>query len=95
MTTALQVPLIVSALFFAGLAAVEWRRAPVWARIHLGVATAFALAALSHPGMTIQDMLDQSRDGMAYVVALARGAGLVAALVTVSTRMREHAFGGS
>ena len=94
MTTALQVPLIISALFFAGLAVVEWRRAPVWARVHLGVATAFALAALNNPGMTIQDALDGSRDGMSYVVALARGAGLVAALVTVSTRVREHALGG-
>ena len=94
MSAALQIPLIFSALLFAGFAVAEWGRAPVWARIHLGVATAFALAALGNPGMTIQDALEGSRDGMSYVVALARSAGLVAALVTVSTRVREHALGG-
>jgi hypothetical protein len=93
MTATLQVPLLFSALFFAGLAIFEWRRAPVWARIHLGVATAFALAALGNPWMSIQDTLEGSRDGMTYVVALARAAGLVAALVTVSTRVREYALG--
>jgi hypothetical protein len=88
---ALHVPLIASALLFVGFAVAEWRRAPVWARIHLGVATAFALAAAAHPGMTIQDALDGARDGTAYVVGLARGFGLVAALVTVATRLREFA----
>jgi hypothetical protein len=53
------------------------------------VATAFALAAAAHPALSIQDVIDGSRDGMAYVVGLARGAGLVAALVTVATRLRE------
>jgi hypothetical protein len=93
MTGSLQVPLIVSALLFAAFAAAEWRRAPVWGRVHLGVATAFAMAALSHPGMTIQDALDGARDGMSYVVALARAAGLVAGLVTVATRLRDYAVG--
>jgi hypothetical protein len=93
MHASLQVPLFVSALVFAGFAVAEWRRAPVWARVHLGVATAFAVAAISHPGMTIQDALDGARDGMSYVVALARAAGLVAGLVTVATRLREYALG--
>jgi hypothetical protein len=86
------VPLFASALLFAAFAVVEWRRVPVWARIHLGVATAFALAALSHPGMSINDLVGQANDGMAYVAALARAAGLVAALVTVATRLREQAL---
>jgi hypothetical protein len=93
MTGALQVPLFVSALLFAAFALLEWRRAPVWGRVHLGVATAFAMAALSHPGMTIHDALDGARDGMSYVVALARSAGLVAGLVTVATRLRDYAVG--
>jgi hypothetical protein len=90
-TASLQVPLFVSAVLFAAFALAEWRRAPVWARVHLGVATAFAMAALSHPGMTIQDALDGARDGMSYVVALARAAGLVAGLVTIATRLRDYA----
>jgi hypothetical protein len=89
MTAALHVPLAASAILFAGFAVAEWRRAPVWARIHLGVATAFALAAMAHPGMTIQDALEQAQDGMSYLVGLARGFGLVAALVTVATRLRD------
>ncbi|HEX8075853.1 MAG TPA: hypothetical protein VF545_12840 [Thermoleophilaceae bacterium] len=91
MTAALNVPLLVSALLFAGFAAFEWKRMPVWARVHLGVATAFAMAAVWHPGMTIHDVLDQTRDGSAYVVACARVAGMVAALITVTTRLRELA----
>jgi hypothetical protein len=85
------IPLIASALLFVGFAAFEWRRGPVWGRIHLGVATAFALAALAHPGMSVNDLVGHGRDGMTYVAALARGAGLVAALVTVATRLRDLA----
>ncbi len=84
---------LVSALLFGAFAVAEWRRAPVWARVHLGVATAFVMAGLWHPGMTVQDALDGARDGMSYVVALARAAGLVAALVTVATRLRDYALG--
>lgn len=91
MNVALHIPLLASALLFVGFAAAEWRRAPVWGRIHLGVATAFALAAAAHPGLTIQAALDGARDGTAYLVGLARGFGLVAALVTVATRLRDYA----
>jgi len=90
-TAAIHAPLVFSALLFVGLAAWEWRRAPVWGRIHLGVATAFALAAAGHPSMSVQGMLDGAHGGLVYVVALARGAGLVAALVTIATRLRDFA----
>jgi hypothetical protein len=86
---AIQVPLGFSALFFLVLATVEWRRMPVCGRIYLGVATAFALGALSHPNMSINDVLQQSRDGMAYVVAAARVAALTAVLVSVTTFLRQ------
>jgi hypothetical protein len=88
----LHVPLLVSALLFAAFAFAEWRRSLVWGRIHLGVATAFALGALAHPGLSVQEVLGRSPDGIAYVVGIARGAGMVAALVTVVTRLRESAF---
>jgi hypothetical protein len=52
------------------------------------------MACVWHPGMTIQDALDGARDGTSYVVGLARGAGLVAGLVTIATRLREFATGG-
>jgi len=105
----LHVPLLISALLFAGFAFVEWRRAPVWGRIHLAVATAFALAPFAglRPvprALTLGAPLAGAAvhvvgvaqltpvDGIAYVVGIARGAGMVAALVTVVTRLREHAF---
>ena len=92
MTGSIDIPLAFSALFFVLLAAVEWRRLPIWARVHLGVGTAFALAALSHPGMSVADVVASSRDGMSYIVALARVAGLTAALVSVATFLREFAL---
>ena len=91
MTAAPAIPLILSAVPFAVFAAIDWRRLPVWARVHLAVAFAFGLAAMAHPGMTIHDLLGQTRDGLAYVVALARVAGLVAALISIATRLRELA----
>jgi hypothetical protein len=87
------IPLALSALVFLALAVMDWRRLPVWSRVHLGVATAFAVAAFAHPGMTIKDVVDQGHDGVAYLAAVARVAGMVAALVTVTTRVREHALG--
>ena len=93
MTAAPSIPLALSALVFVALAVLDWRRLPGWSRIHLGVATAFALAAVAHPGMTIKDVVDQAHDGIAYLAAVARVAGMVAALVTVATRVRGHAVG--
>ena len=83
------VPLGFSALFFAVLATVEWRRMPICGRVYLGVATAFALGALAHPHMSINDVLQQSRDGMAYLVAFARVAAFTAALVSLTTFLRS------
>ena len=88
----MEIPLAISALFFAVLATVEWRRMPICARVYVGVATAFALGALSHPGMSVQDVLAQSRDGMSYLVAGARMAGLTAALVSLATFIRGIAL---
>ena len=84
----IQVPLGFSALFFAILATCEWRRMPVCGRVYLGVATAFAVGAITHPNMSINDVLEQSRDGVAYVVAAARVAALTAVLVSVTTFLR-------
>lgn len=85
----IQVPLGFSALFFAVLATIEWRRMPVCGRIYLGVATAFAIGAMTHPSMSINDVLEQSRDGVTYVVAAARVAALTAVLVSVTTFLRS------
>ena len=85
---AIQVPLGLSALFFLVLATCEWRRMPICGRVYLGVATAFALGAVAHPQMSINDVLQQSRDGVTYVVATARVAALTAVLVSITTFLR-------
>lgn len=78
-------PLALSAAVFAVFAALEWRRLPLVARIYLSVATAFAIGALTHPGMSINQALDQTHDGMTWVLALARIAGFTGALVSLAT----------
>src|SRR5256885_16928072 len=85
----IRVPLGFSALFFLVLATCEWRRMPICGRVYLGVATAFAIGALTHPSMSINDVLSQTRDGVTYVVATARIAALTAVLVSVTTFLRE------
>ena len=89
MDLALDIPLAFSALLFAGFAIAAWRPMPVAGRVFLGVATAFALGALSHPGMSIGEALDGTRDGLTYVLAAARVAGFTAVLVSAATLLRR------
>jgi hypothetical protein len=88
----MEMPLTLTAILFALFAVAEWRRLPLVARVYLGVATAFALGAFQHPGMSIADVLDSSRDGLVYVLAVARVAAFTAVLVSVATFLRERAF---
>ena len=85
-------PLALTALVFAVFATVEWRRMPLCARVYLGVATAFALGAMSHPGMSVQTVLAETHDGMTYLVASARMIGFTAVLVSVATFIRSLAL---
>lgn len=87
-----EIPLALSALVFAVFATVEWRRMPVCARIYLGVATAFALGAITHPETSVQDVLAQTRDGMTYLVATARMIGFTAVFVSLATFIRSLAL---
>jgi hypothetical protein len=90
----MDMPLALTAILFSLFAVAEWRRLPVVARVYLGVATAFALGALSYPGMSIADVLGSAHDGLVYVIAVARVAAFTAVLVSVATFLRERAFGG-
>jgi hypothetical protein len=78
---------------FALFAIVEWRRLPVVGRVYLGAATAFAIGALTYPGMSIAEVLDGTRDGLMYVLAVARVVAFAAVLVSVATFLRERALG--
>ena len=89
---ALDLPIAVSALVFAGLALLFWRQAPLCARIVLGVATVFGIAALEYPGMSIEDVLGQTHDGLTYLVAAARVSGFAAAMLAVTLMLRRWAM---
>jgi hypothetical protein len=87
-----EIPIFVAALAFFALAAVDWKRLPLSGRVCLGVATAFAVAALRDPGLSVQEFVELPHDGLAYVVAVARVAGLTAVLVSVALFLR-NAYG--
>ena len=85
-------PLAILALFFAVLATVEWRRLPVVGRVYLGVATAFAIGALQYPGMTIADVVEQTRDGLVVLLEAARISGFAAVMISVAVALRNLAL---
>ena len=84
----MSLPLVLAALLFAVLATVEWDRLPTIARIYLGVGTAFAIGAFTHPWMNVADAVDQGRDGIAVLLAVARMAGFAAVMVSLATALR-------
>ena len=86
-------PLALTSALFALFAIAEWRRLPVVARVYVGVATAFAIGAATYPGMSITQVVDETRDGLTYLLAAARVAAFVAVLVSVTTFLRERALG--
>ena len=88
----IDVPIALSAFVFAGLALLFWRQAPVCARVILGVATVFGIAALEYPGMTIEQVLRETRDGVTYLVAIARVSGFAAAMLAVTGMIRRWAM---
>jgi hypothetical protein len=89
----MDMPLVLTTALFALFAAAEWRRLPVVARVYLGTATAFAIGAITYPGMTITEVLDGSSDGLVYLLAIARVTAFTAVLVSVATFLRERALG--
>jgi hypothetical protein len=87
------IPLALTAALFGLFAIAEWRRLPVVARVYLGVATAFAIGAFTYPGLSIEQVVDGTREGLTYVLAAARVAAFVAVLVSVTTFLRGRALG--
>jgi hypothetical protein len=85
----IQMPIAVSAAVFLGLALVAWRRMPVCARIFLATGSTFVIAAIDQPGLSADQILTQHSNGLAYLVAVARMAGLTAFLVGVVGLVRD------
>jgi hypothetical protein len=85
----MSMPLLLLAIFFAVFATVEWERLPLVSRLYLGVATAFAIGAIAHPGMTIAQAITDGGDGIAVLLAVARMVGFAAVMVSVATALRR------
>ena len=85
-------PLLLTAALFILFATLEWDRLPLVARVYVGAATAFAIGAFTYPGMSIADVIGGSRDGLVYVLGVARVAAFAGVLVSVSTFIRERAL---
>jgi hypothetical protein len=75
-----ETPILILAVLFVVFARLEWKRGPLCARVSLGAATVFALAALKYPGLSTQAIVDHTEDSLSYLVNVARGLGLAAVL---------------
>ena len=84
-------PLFVLALVFCAFAAFDWRRLPFCARASLAAATVFAIAGFQYPGANLTDIVDAHRDGLAYMVELARAVGFAAVLASLAFLVRGAA----
>ena len=82
-------PLFVLAAIFFAFAAFDWARLPICARLSLGAGTVFAIAGFQYPGAELEDVVVAHRDGLAYMVDLARGVGFAAVLVSLSFLVRS------
>jgi hydroxypyruvate isomerase len=81
-------PMFALALIFCAFAAFDWRRLPFCARASLGAATVFAVAGFQYPGADLAEVVESHRDGLAYMVNLARAVGFAAVLVSLAFLVR-------
>jgi hypothetical protein len=84
-------PILVMAVVFAALAVLDWTRLALCARVSLGVAAVFAIAAYRFPGMSAGEISEQTQDGLAYLVVVSRGAAVAVFMVSVASLIREYA----
>ncbi|MEA2426338.1 MAG: hypothetical protein QOH13_2748 [Thermoleophilaceae bacterium] len=80
------------AIIFGVFAGFDWKRMPVLGRCSLAVATAFLIAAVTHPGVGISELL-RDPDGIGYLVAVARALGAATMLCSVAIAARDAATG--
>ncbi|HYZ29318.1 MAG TPA: hypothetical protein VE570_09710 [Thermoleophilaceae bacterium] len=76
------------AIIFGVFAGFDWKRMPVLARCSLGVATAFLIAAVTHPGVGLEQLLENP-DGIGYLVAIARAVGAATVVCSIAIAARD------
>jgi hypothetical protein len=80
------------AIIFGVFAGFDWKRMPVLARCSLSVSTAFLIAAVTHPGVGVDELL-RDPDGIGYLVALARAVGAATVVCSMAVAARDATTG--
>lgn len=80
------------AIIFGVFAGFDWKRMPFLGRCSLAVATTFLIAAVTHPGMGIDELL-QDPDGIGYLVAVARAVGAATVVCSIAVAARDAVTG--
>jgi len=85
----LEVRVLALAIIFGVFAGFDWKRMPVLGRCSLAVATTFLIAAVTHPGIGIEQLM-QDPDGIGYLVAVARALGAATAVCSLALAARDY-----
>lgn len=80
------------AIIFGVFAGFDWKRMPLLSRCSLGVATAFLIGAVTHPGVGIDDLL-RHPDGIGYLVGAARALGAATVVCSMALAARDAIAG--
>jgi hypothetical protein len=80
------------AIIFGVFAGFDWKRMPVLGRCSLAVATVFLIAAVTHPGVELSQLL-ANPDGIGYLVAVARALGAATVVCSIVLAARDAATG--
>jgi hypothetical protein len=80
------------AIIFGVFAGFDWYRTPLLGRCSLAVATVFLIAAVTHPGSGITQLL-QHPDGIGYLVAAARALGVATVVCSIAIAARDAVTG--
>jgi len=80
------------AIILGVVAGFDWKRIPVLARCSLAVATAFLIAAVTHPGVGLEQLL-RNPDGIGYLVAVARALGAATVVCSIAIAARDAVTG--
>jgi hypothetical protein len=76
------------AIIFGVLAGFDWRRMPFLGRCSLAVSATFLVAAATHPGVGIDQLL-ANPDGIGYMVAVARALGAATVVCSIVVAARD------
>jgi hypothetical protein len=80
------------AIIFGVFAGFDWKRVPILGRCSLAVSTVFLIAAVTHPGVGIERLMENP-DGIGYLVAVARALGAATMVCSIAVAARDAVTG--